>query len=188
MPPSCRATWTRMDKELENHYLEGAALGDSPTEMTYLNKPLSKDLNPEVRKGVAAALVGKPVMGIAKRRQQAGSTQSGTPPPEPQRHQQRTTGPPLRHPRRPQRRQPNDKILFKLHPQLKQQALDDKRPFKPQVPLFRLAQRKSRPRQNPRTPQDRLHRFSSQPEHSRLKSRSCCNLCMVPNMPKLSWR
>jgi hypothetical protein len=70
-----------MDKELENQYLEGAALGDCPTEMTYLNKPLSKDLNPEVRKGMAAALAGKPVIGVARPRQQRNSSHSGTPPP-----------------------------------------------------------------------------------------------------------
>lgn len=70
----------KLDEDVENQYLEDAALGNCPTEITYLRKPLPQDMSPQMRNGVAASLVGKPAMGIARRRQQPGSAQSGTPP------------------------------------------------------------------------------------------------------------
>lgn len=57
----------KMDADIENLYLEDAALGKCPTEITYLNHPLDPNMNPEVRKSVAASLVGKPVLGIHSR-------------------------------------------------------------------------------------------------------------------------
>jgi len=63
----------KMDADIENLYLEDAALGKCPTEITYLNHPLDPNMNPEVRKSVAASLVGKPVLGIAKGPRRKGS-------------------------------------------------------------------------------------------------------------------
>ena len=56
----------KMDSEIENEYLESAALGKCPTELTYLNHQLDPEMNPEVREKVAASLVGKPVLVVAK--------------------------------------------------------------------------------------------------------------------------
>ena len=53
-------------EDIENKYLEDAALGKCPTEITYLNHPLDPNMNPELRKSIAASLVGKPVLGVAK--------------------------------------------------------------------------------------------------------------------------
>jgi hypothetical protein len=64
-----------LDAYVENNYLESAALDECPTEITYLNKPLDKKLNPEVRTNIAGTLVGKPVKGIAKRPRRKASAQ-----------------------------------------------------------------------------------------------------------------
>ena len=71
-----------MDAHIEEEYLQDAALGKCPSEITYLNKPLSNALNPEVRKNIAASLVGKPVSGLAMHRTpRPGATWPKTPDP-----------------------------------------------------------------------------------------------------------
>jgi len=64
-----------LDADIENKYLEGAALGECPTEITYLDKPIDEKWIPEVRKNMAAALVGKPVSGIARHPQRKADSQ-----------------------------------------------------------------------------------------------------------------
>lgn len=55
-----------IDRKAEDQYLEQAALGECPLELTYLIKPLDPHLNPTVRSDVAGSMVGKPVKGVAK--------------------------------------------------------------------------------------------------------------------------
>jgi hypothetical protein len=55
-----------MDADIENKFLEGAALGEFPAKLSYLYEPIDTNMNPLVRQQVAAALVGKPVLGVAR--------------------------------------------------------------------------------------------------------------------------
>jgi len=55
-----------MDADLENKYLEDSALGNCPSANTFLYHQIDPKIKPEVRQNIAAALVGKPVSGIAK--------------------------------------------------------------------------------------------------------------------------
>lgn len=63
-----------LDKRIEDEYLENAILGKCPTEITQLHRPLSQSLNPDLRKNIAAAAVGKPVSIVVK-----GSRTGGQP-------------------------------------------------------------------------------------------------------------
>ena len=55
-----------LDQKIENEYLENAILGECPVEITFLHKPLPKGIEPELRKNIAAAAVGKAVKIVAK--------------------------------------------------------------------------------------------------------------------------
>jgi hypothetical protein len=55
-----------LDAKIEQEYLEDAILGQCPTEITQLAKPLPPDMNPELRTNIAAAAVGKPAKIVAK--------------------------------------------------------------------------------------------------------------------------
>ena len=74
------AYWDAVDKEIENNFLKPAALGECPSEITYLYNPLDKNLDPQVRKDMAAAIVGEPVSVVAKPPRKKGSQQSQSQP------------------------------------------------------------------------------------------------------------
>lgn len=50
-----------LDQRIEKEFMEKALLGECEPQITYLAKPLPNDLDPDVRKDMAAAAVGKPV-------------------------------------------------------------------------------------------------------------------------------
>jgi hypothetical protein len=54
-----------LDQKVESEFMESALLGECPPEITYLCKPLSKNLDPQLRNDIAAAAVGKPVGIVA---------------------------------------------------------------------------------------------------------------------------
>jgi hypothetical protein len=55
-----------LDAKIEQEYLESAILGQCPTEITQLHKPLPPDMNADLRANIAAAAVGKPAKIVAK--------------------------------------------------------------------------------------------------------------------------
>jgi len=55
-----------LDQRVEQEYMEKAILGQCPTEITYLHKPLDANMNEDLKKNIAAAAVGKPVKILAK--------------------------------------------------------------------------------------------------------------------------
>jgi hypothetical protein len=72
-----------LDAKIEQEYLEEAILGQCPTEITQLCKPLPTNMNSDLRKNIAAAAMGKPVKIIAKAPRTGGNGQSGPGPSEP---------------------------------------------------------------------------------------------------------
>ena len=61
-----------LDARIEQEYLENAILGKCPTEITQLHKPLSTAMNEDLRRNIAAAAVGKPVVLIEKAAKRTG--------------------------------------------------------------------------------------------------------------------
>jgi len=55
-----------LDARIEQEYLEDAILGQCPTEITQLHKPLPQAMSADLRKNIAAAAVGKPVTLVIK--------------------------------------------------------------------------------------------------------------------------
>jgi hypothetical protein len=55
-----------LDAKIEQEYLEDAILGQCPTEITQLSKPLPPDMNSDLRTNIAAAAVGRPAKIVAK--------------------------------------------------------------------------------------------------------------------------
>lgn len=55
-----------LDAQIEGELLQDALLGKCPPEITFLYKPLSPNLKPELRENIAAAAVGKPVKIVAQ--------------------------------------------------------------------------------------------------------------------------
>lgn len=56
-----------LDQQIEGELLQDALLGKCPPEVTFLYKPLSEKLSPELRENIAAAAVGKPVKIMARK-------------------------------------------------------------------------------------------------------------------------
>jgi hypothetical protein len=56
-----------LDAQIEGKFLQDALLGKCPPELTFLYKPLSNSIKPELREEIAAAAVGKPVKIVAQR-------------------------------------------------------------------------------------------------------------------------
>lgn len=79
------ALWERyldaLDQKIESELLQEAILGKQPPEITYLYKPLSPGLKPELRENIAAAAVGKPVKIVAQPPQPTTAATSAPPNP-----------------------------------------------------------------------------------------------------------
>ena len=76
--------YDEIDREIERQHLKPALLGECPPEITYLTRPLSTNMNEELRDNISGAAVGEKVTLLAKPRNRGkkDKTEADKAPPE----------------------------------------------------------------------------------------------------------